>query len=291
MAASTLYQWVLYFHHFRHPLSLREIQTLARSLNLPADSYKTLLANGLCELRHGHIALTGETAIIKERLRTYRRTRLYRCIAICWSFVLKQLPFVKAVFVSGSLSKNHVKAGGDIDFFVITKRKRLWVVYFLFRVLKTICWGGRSRFFCYNYLLDEDHLQLPACNEYIAMEVWSLVPMYDPFGMYGRLWEANPALKAYLLPPPVNKPFFKSRSRLQQLFEWLLPAKAMQTFNDYWFRLIYKRWQKKYGQCFHPVEGIDIREGVFKGHMKPHYRDIHQGVQAVLCKYKALKTS
>lgn len=142
MAVSTLYQWILYFHHFKHPLSIREIQTLACSLNLPADSYKTLLANGVCELHHGHIALKGETAIIEERLHNCRRTRSYRRIAICWSFVLKQLPFVKAIFVSGSLSKDHVKAGGDIDFFVITTRKRLWVVYFLFRVLKTICWGA-----------------------------------------------------------------------------------------------------------------------------------------------------
>jgi hypothetical protein len=148
-------------------------------------------------------------------------------------------PFVRAVFVSGSLSKHCMAADGDIDFFIVTSPGRLWLSRTLMVLFKKIFLFNSHKYFCINYFVDTDHLEIHEKNLYTATELVTLLPMY------GQEWcekfvQANTWARAYLpLFParamysvPGSTPDFLKKV-LEKIFsgrlgEWL-DVKAMQT--------------------------------------------------------------
>ena len=47
--------------------------------------------------------------------------------ALTVSRLISKFPYVEGVGISGSLSKGYYDDDGDIDFFIITSPKRLWI--------------------------------------------------------------------------------------------------------------------------------------------------------------------
>ena len=58
-----------------------------------------------------------------------------------YGFLYRQLPFVRQIFLSNSITFNSLNSNSDIDLFVICKEKRLWLcrffaylIFFIFRI-------------------------------------------------------------------------------------------------------------------------------------------------------------
>lgn len=68
-------------------------------------------------------------------------------------------------------------AEGDIDFFIITTRERLWICRTLLILFKKIFLFNSHKYFCLNYFIDESHLQIEEQNRYTATEIVTLKPM------------------------------------------------------------------------------------------------------------------
>lgn len=91
---------------------------------------------------------------------------------------LSSFPFVRGVAVSGSLSKNFADERSDIDFFIITKKNRLWLARTIMHLFKKFTFlFGKEHFFCMNYYVDEAGLQIREKNIFTATEVATLLPM------------------------------------------------------------------------------------------------------------------
>ena len=95
---------------------------------------------------------------------------------------LRFIPFLESVAVSGSLSMNNTEKGSDIDFFLITKEKRIWTVrtfsVFLFHFF------GKRRYkkkikdrACLNYYVCEN-AQIKVKNIASANIFLRMVPVY-----------------------------------------------------------------------------------------------------------------
>lgn len=92
---------------------------------------------------------------------------------------LSKFPYVKAIAVSGSLSKNFATDKTDIDFFIITQANRLWVARTCMHLYKKITFlRGRQNWFCMNYYVDEDAMEIQEKNIFTAIEIATLLPMY-----------------------------------------------------------------------------------------------------------------
>jgi hypothetical protein len=95
-----------------------------------------------------------------------------------YASIAANFPFVRAVFISGTLSKHVMKPDSDIDFFIITEPGKLWVCRAFLTLYKKLILGNSHRNFCLNYFIDSDNLEIPDKNIFTATEVVTLLPMY-----------------------------------------------------------------------------------------------------------------
>src|SRR5690606_18040183 len=94
--------------------------------------------------------------------------------------IIAGFPFVRGVYISGSLSKGYADEQSDIDFFIVVEKKRLWICRTLLHLFKKLTFLiNRQHSFCMNYFLDESMLCLEEQNIFTATELYTLVPVYD----------------------------------------------------------------------------------------------------------------
>ena len=91
---------------------------------------------------------------------------------------LYRFPFVRAIAISGSLSKDFADEKADIDFFIITKANRLWIARTMMHLFKKLTFiTGHQHYFCMNYYVDEEALLIQDQNIFTAIEIRTLLPV------------------------------------------------------------------------------------------------------------------
>lgn len=89
---------------------------------------------------------------------------------------IAKFPFVKMVAISGSLSKYSSKPDGDIDYFIVTAKNRLWIARTLLHLFKKQTFlVGKQHDFCMNYFVDTSDLMIEEQNKFTAIEIASLI--------------------------------------------------------------------------------------------------------------------
>jgi hypothetical protein len=92
--------------------------------------------------------------------------------------LISAFPFVKGVAISGSLSKYFADEEADIDFFIITSANRLWIARTLLHIFKKFTFLFHMQdYFCMNYFIDEQEMEIPEKNIYTATEIVTLLPL------------------------------------------------------------------------------------------------------------------
>jgi hypothetical protein len=124
--------------------------------------------------------------------------------------LLKKIPSVQAVFITGSLSMNNCPEFDDIDMMLVTSPYTLWftrpVTVMLLKFLKL----RRDPYLpehsslrvnnkiCDNLWLDQNHLCVPARNLYTAHEVLQAKCLFDRGGIHHQFILQNSWAKNYL---------------------------------------------------------------------------------------------
>lgn len=170
---------ILYFSIFRYPLKIEEIHSYTNYDSI-ADTEK--------ELQH----LIGEKILIKvddfyvygsdldsviKRMRGNMYAGRALKIARQKAKFIAKFPFVKAVGVSGSLSKGYYDNESDIDFFVITEPNKLWLCRTFLMLYKKIFLLNSRQYFCINYFVSTSQLEIEEKNRFTATEMKTLIPM------------------------------------------------------------------------------------------------------------------
>lgn len=111
---------------------------------------------------------------------------------------LSYFPFTRGIAVSGSLSKNFADENSDLDFFIIAKANRLWILRLFNSILcKAARFTGFSKWFCLNYIIDEVALTINEKNIFTAIEVSTLIPLRG-LRAFEEFFEANTWVNEYL---------------------------------------------------------------------------------------------
>jgi predicted nucleotidyltransferase len=111
---------------------------------------------------------------------------------------LSGFPFVKGVAVSGSLSKNFADENSDIDFFIITEKNKLWLARTFMHCFKKLAILLKKQdWFCMNYYIDEEMLQIKEKNIYTATEVATLLPLRG-INIFNEFFKSNSWSKNFL---------------------------------------------------------------------------------------------
>ncbi|MGZ8553146.1 MAG: nucleotidyltransferase domain-containing protein [Chitinophagaceae bacterium] len=170
-----------YFDIFHYPLTKNEIRKFLdhplSEINFE-ESLEQMLSDEVIFLHNDFYSLQNNSLLAQRRKEGNRKAGKLLPKAFKIGRFLFHFPFVRAVFISGSLSKNFADEKADIDFFVITKANRLWIARTIMHLFKKLTFlTGHQHYFCMNYYIDEEALLIEDQNIFTAMEVATLVPV------------------------------------------------------------------------------------------------------------------
>lgn len=147
--------------------------------------------------------------------------------------VLRFLPYIRAVFVSGSVAVGNAHKDSDIDILVVAERGRVWTVRIMLHlILGVLGWRRHDQKIknrlCLNHFLTTDNLKVPFESMYNAQTYAHLLCSMDTGGYFSLFVENNGWLAEYLLGgggfEPIKKAscLYSEASRLQKFFELLM---------------------------------------------------------------------
>ncbi|MCU0423113.1 MAG: hypothetical protein MUC81_09905 [Bacteroidia bacterium] len=269
---------VLYFNIFNHPLSIQEIIRFSELSNteindLPALLQNLISRNFLFEI-NGYYLINNQPLFVQRRLEGQHLAKRYLTRAILVSRIISWFPFVRGVMISGSLSKDYMDAGSDIDYFIVTEKGRLWVCRSILALLRKVMIGPMRKYFCINYFVAIDALQIPDQNIFTATEIVTVYPTYG-IDVYQLLQHSNQWTKQYLPNAEVRVVDINSKKyvlSLKSLFEWIFSGSLGERLDTYLFKLMLKRWKNRYNHFDESEFDVNMRtkKNIAKQHEKGH---------------------
>jgi hypothetical protein len=249
---------ILYFDIFQHPLTAGEVYRF-----LPSNSTTPKEVADACQraplttfIHHdkGFYSLSsnGEHArLLKDRLSKEQRAHRYRFIARLMARIIRRFPFVRAVCVSGELSKGVASVNGDIDYLLITANDRLWIARTILILFKKTVLFNSKKYFCLNHFVSERSVESRNRNLYAALEIATLIPLTD-YDRYLSYQSANSWIREYLpnvQPNPGDWLVKLNRvSLFQRILEFPMRGKLGDRLDaalrEYWNNI----WRKRYPQ-------------------------------------------
>jgi hypothetical protein len=242
---------ILYFDIFNHPLTSEEIffflpAESTKEENL--ESIKKLITEGFVKEFAGFIfSALSNPSIIEKRIIANKRAEEAMGKVLKYCRLISKFPFVEGLCISGSLSKGVMEKDGDADYFVITKPSRLWLCRSLLIIYKKIFLLNSRKYFCVNYFVDSDNLEIPDQNLFVAHEISTLLPVYS-YETYSNFIKINSWTKEYLPAAEKRKNLycFAGKSGFKRTLERVLNGKTGEHLDNFFFRLTLKRWKKKF---------------------------------------------
>jgi len=196
---------IAFFDIFDYPLTVLEIWKYIRS-ELPIK-FEIILEvldlpdlKELIENKEGFYFLKNRSDIIKIRKArfNYTDTKFRRAIKIARLF--KIIPWVKMIAIGNLIGSNNLRESSDIDLFIVTKEKRIWLTRF-FSILMIKILGlrpvpGKSQdTICLSFFVSEQSLNLKnfLLTDDIYFLYWLafLTPIYDTQGTYEKFIKSN----------------------------------------------------------------------------------------------------
>lgn len=239
-----------YFDIFRYPLTAEEIRSyLDQSCN--EIEFTTALQNlttaGKVFRLDKFYSLQNDLSLSARRINGNEKANSLLKIAERIAKTLYKFPYVRAVGISGSLSKRFADEHADIDYFIITKSNRLWIARTLLHIFKKNPFlKDRHRHYCMNYFVDEAELVIEEKNVYTATELFTMIPMAGN-GSMKKFFEANCWSCIYF--PNLSFPEIKNENTPRPWYKRLTESFFNTRFGDWLenslFRVTAKRWKKK----------------------------------------------
>lgn len=240
-----------YFDQFHYPLTREELVVFldqkVSSVEL-TDALHQLKKSGLLYQAGQFYSLRDEASLFENRVKGNLKAIPLLVRAENISRLLNSFPFVSAVFVSGSLSKNFAGDDADIDFFIITQSDRLWIARTLMHLMKKMSFiFGMQHLFCMNYFIDVENLAIKERNLYTATEIFTLIPFCGNIAI-SDFFRANNWVNKYypnyelknILPRIETKNFY-----LKKLIEFSFNNRIGNLIDNYLMWLTTVRWKNK----------------------------------------------
>jgi predicted nucleotidyltransferase len=240
-----------YFDLFDYPITKEELFSF---LAQPADmvrfscALERLLESGRLYLTGGFYMLRNDASLADRRLSGNLRAQPLLRTGKKISRLLYQVPFVRAIGISGSLSKNFAGEDADIDYFIITSSNRLWVARTMMHFIKKLSYLlGRQHWYCMNYYLDEEAMEIAEKNIFTAIELITLLPVQGMNTMI-EFYRRNEWTREYYpnFEAKHSPAVFSDRSSLlKRALEYLLKGRMGERLDNYFMTITTRRWKIK----------------------------------------------
>jgi hypothetical protein len=277
-----VFEVLAYFDVFKHPLAQHEIQRIIGADN---DTL-LLLLNDLClrKVIFVHAQFYSMDAdietLVHKRTLAEKLAKEYLPKLEKYQKIIASFPFVRGIAVSGSLSKGVMHENGDIDFFIITQPGRLWICRSLLVAYKKFRLLNSRKYFCLNYFVDTNNLEIRDKNIFTFMELFHLMPVFSEHNTLGDFFKANAWMEYYF--PAFRVPALdasQASNARKNRTEKLLAGRWGDMLEHLAHRLTLKRWRKKFAHFNSEKFELTMRSTI--GVSKHHPRDFQSRVLLV----------
>lgn len=205
---------IAFFDLFDYPLTEFELWQLINIRCEFSEWQKFLHSDNALdsiEQKNGFYFLFGRSETIKIRMKRYCYTDRKFKRAMKIARIFKIVPWIKMIAVGNIIGTHNLKQESDIDLFIITEDKRIWLTRFFCAGLMKLLGlrpkeGKEQDKICLNFYvstkamdLKELMLQTDKGNDvYFIYWLVGLAPVYDIGSVYKRFINANNWVKEYL---------------------------------------------------------------------------------------------
>ena len=240
---------ILYFSIFRYPLKKEEIHSYTNYANISEteNELQHLIDEKILTKVDDFYVYGSDLDSVIKRLRGNMYAKRALRIASKKAKLISKFPYVEAVGISGSLSKGYYDNESDIDFFVITKPNKLWICRTLLMLYKKIFLLNSRKYFCVNYFISSNQMEIEEQNRFTATELKTLIPIQGK-ATFEQFYQSNSWLKEYFskFEPRINNIQDTKKPALSGLIEFAFDTK-FGTITDYLFKTItLKKWKSKF---------------------------------------------
>jgi len=264
-----------YFDYFKYPLTSEDILSFLQqrcSQSVIDEMLAVLVSENIIFKLDNFYSLQNEPLLAQQRRDGNQRAVKQLAIAKKVARVLSHFPYVQTVAISGSLSKYFADEKADIDFFIITSANRLWIARTCMHLLKKLSYiGGKQRWFCMNYFVDEMGMNIQEKNIFTAMEITTLLPM-EGASHFRNFMSANKWINNYFpahIISMANTPEIR-KGFARKCFEKIFNSRLGDIADQWLMNLTDKRWKKKTMQGKLNNHGIRMGMMVSRHFSKPN---------------------
>jgi len=262
---NNIHRTLAYYEIFDHPLTMKELFLFFPANSLAEKDFRSLVEKMVAEKiitgKDGYYFHNNLTSLPLIRIDREKRARGRIRIARFMSHIIKRFPFVRGVFLSGDVSKGVATPPSDLDYVIITAPGRLWICRTLLILFKKIFLLNRKKYFCLNYFIAQDNLNLENRNYYTATEVAHLKPVVN-FPLFLNYMNANAWIREYFPNYSLFEIVQDSSGRpssIQKLFELLFAARWADRLDNWLMNRMKVYWAKHYPQFTEQT-----RENIFR---------------------------
>ena len=209
--AQQILQAVLYADLFEHPMTEREVW---RWMPTSVPISKRAFAIALAKLVRQKKVMAITPFVLFPKHKQYLGLHASRLMvsqkkwkkAYGIARMLRYIPTILFVGVTGSLAMNNAKDNDDIDICIITAPKTVWITRLVSTVLVELFARRRHPYttnikdtICLNMFLSEHSLRMDALHQdvYIAHELLQMVPLWERKGITRKLLQVNKWVRTY----------------------------------------------------------------------------------------------
>lgn len=238
---------LLYFDIFNHPLTEQELHLfLDTQVTALAPSIQSLTEKNLLFNTDFYYTLHPNQQTITRRKRGSALADVKLKTAQRFSRLISWFPFVRAIMLSGSISKGYMDEKSDIDYFIVTKPGRLWLVRTSMAFFRRIFLFNSHKNFCTNYFVDEAALEIEEKNIFTAVEIVTLKPMFGSDVIH-RFQKANEWCSNYFPNLVIQNGFdVEKENWLKKVTEKILSISWFDKLDNYLMNYSINRWNKIY---------------------------------------------
>jgi hypothetical protein len=247
---------LLYFDIFNYPLTADEVVRFSPAIvnSSPEKSLSSLASAKLVFRFQNFYSLKDDPQLAIRRVKGNALANEKMKMARRFSKLVSLFPFVRAVLLSGSISKNYMDENSDIDYFIITETNRLWIVRTALVLFRRIFLFNSRKSLCTNYFVDYQNLEIKDKNFFTAIELCTTKPMFGR-SVIKKFQEANgwafsflPNFRIANMTTPDKESFLKTT------IEKIPSSKLMNWLNEWLMNRSIVHWKKRYIHDLHPAD-------------------------------------
>ncbi len=185
---------------FNYPLSGKELKLWEISVG-QKESGESKIKTGH---RDGFYFLPGRAGLVNLRREREKYTAEKRVKGQDVARVLQRIPFVRAIFLTGSVAAGSAEENADIDLMIVVQPGALWltrlsvVTYLKIKGIYSGRTGHNRNKICPNIFLDLNHLPIAERNLFTAHEVLQAQCLFDRGGIEKLWFKKNPWTREFL---------------------------------------------------------------------------------------------